>query len=563
MNTDNLDNLIDRALDGVADAREMRRLKTLLHNDREARSAYIEGCRIRQSVADVLEGAANAEQHVLAESSNNPRNWQRTIGLLSAIAAIVAIAAISWPTDRGDTEGGPTLHASDSENVEAASSLPAIATVNRAINCVWSDSSLATGLASKITAGQTIGLERGLMSLVFKNGVNVVLEGPAEFTVIDPLHGVLELGGIGVRVPDGFSGYVVDTPSARVTDLGTEFSVRVGDRGNTSLRVIEGEVSVSERKVNGQLKGGKPELLKKDAIWNSLAQLRVPEGPPSEADFPRVSLLEDPVADSTPALPVMDSRLLWLRADLAVKLGVVGHVIAWGDISSDEARNRHSAWQVEAQRRPEWISDGIGGQASIRFDGVNDFLATEPFRNGNQQTIVVVARLNQLKGKRVKSAIPAQQILNYNGPPHLVLEYRWPIQALRARAFGGYESEQQLAGLVKARPISKEETLAIVYVYDHKADYSAFYLNAELQGEKDAGIPISNSRPKVIGLHRRRWSGGLVGDVAEVIIYDRVMTRNEIAATFAYLEERYGPLQGELPEVSVAQLEQSAATAEP
>ena len=552
MKPEDIDILIDQHFDEVevteGSARDnFEQLKGLLTEDETARQQYVESCVIRQDLSDKYAFSETETYPAdtdtclvnLLDNPNEPdlgSRWKPSMSLLAVLAATLLIGFF--------IRSSPTLEA-PSENSLAAS--PAfidpdipdpIGTIERKINCVWTDEAWKVDPSGQIPAGHTISLERGFMSLHLKNGVRVALEAPVEFTVTDDLHGVLEYGGIGVRVPEGFSGYVVDTPTARVIDLGTEFSVKVGRHGRTDLHVIDGEVTVSQRDRSGELSDQEPALLTKDAVWNSVAGLRVPIGPPSNTDFPRISLLEDPTPLSVPDLDITDDLLLWLSADTAVKTDAQNRVIAWGDLSSLENNvDRHSAWQVDGKRRPKLILDGLAGKPAIRFDGYNDCLITEPLPNGDAQTIAVAMRFRQLIGKG--RYLPAQQIINYNGPPHLVLEYRWPSSALRGRAFGGYVSKPEQTGKVAARPIKAGETLFIVYTYDHINNVAELFLNGESQGTNVALLPVATKRPKVIGLHRRLTNGGLFGDIAELMIYDHALSQEETEKLNLYLQDRY------------------------
>ncbi|MEO1009629.1 MAG: FecR domain-containing protein, partial [Planctomycetota bacterium] len=108
------------------------------------------------------------------------------------------------------------------------------------------DETWSVDTESKLLAGQTVRLERGFMELRLLNGIVVVIEGPAEFTLTSTVKGVLEYGGLAVRVPPGEEGYVVDTPTARLTDLGTEFAVVVGSSGD-EVHVLDGQVRLEPR----------------------------------------------------------------------------------------------------------------------------------------------------------------------------------------------------------------------------------------------------------------------------------------------------------------------------
>lgn len=72
-----------------------------------------------------------------------------------------------------------------------------------------------------------------------------ILEGPAEFTMLDPKRARLNSGRIKMRVTEvSGHGFVIETPYGEVTDLGTEFGLDVSNKGKAGLVVFEGEVDL-------------------------------------------------------------------------------------------------------------------------------------------------------------------------------------------------------------------------------------------------------------------------------------------------------------------------------
>jgi hypothetical protein len=64
----------------------------------------------------------------------------------------------------------------------------------------------------------------------------VVIEGPADFKLVGPLRAQLTRGSIKVRVTEETGhGFTVETPYGKVTDLGTEFGLRVTDKGSAGV----------------------------------------------------------------------------------------------------------------------------------------------------------------------------------------------------------------------------------------------------------------------------------------------------------------------------------------
>ncbi|MCC7474825.1 MAG: FecR domain-containing protein [Pirellulales bacterium] len=92
-------------------------------------------------------------------------------------------------------------------------------------------------------------IESGLATLDLPNVGHLVLEGPAEMEMLDPMTARLKQGRIRVRVTEATGrGFVVEYPDGKVTDLGTEFGLEVplASSGNkkTSLVVFDGTVDL-------------------------------------------------------------------------------------------------------------------------------------------------------------------------------------------------------------------------------------------------------------------------------------------------------------------------------
>lgn len=99
-------------------------------------------------------------------------------------------------------------------------------------------------VGSPIEAYQEYAISEGQVQLVFANGAEVILTGPAVFESEGDEHLAVRLGSCSVFAPDGAEGFTVETPLSNVVDYGTRFSVNVSEAGNTDVQVIEGETDV-------------------------------------------------------------------------------------------------------------------------------------------------------------------------------------------------------------------------------------------------------------------------------------------------------------------------------
>ena len=154
--------------------------------------------------------------------------------------------------------------------LQMKSSQPAksIASILKTENCKWLNSSLPTNVGSELSAGE-LSLESGLATLKFSSGAEIVLEAPASIELIDAMHCRILDGTVLAKVPESAHGFVIDTPSARTIDHGTEFLVSYNPKSKQSLvEVLEGEVEVKPAELNDskRLLTGDTALINKSKI---------------------------------------------------------------------------------------------------------------------------------------------------------------------------------------------------------------------------------------------------------------------------------------------------------
>lgn len=120
----------------------------------------------------------------------------------------------------------------------------------------WGSQAPASGM--NLRAGPLV-LKSGRLSLMFASGVVLHVEGPAKLDLLTADRVLCHDGRVRLRVPKGAEGFCIETPGGAVTDLGTELGVSVGKDGNTQVAVFEGEAEASLR-IPGQ-EGVRTELL--------------------------------------------------------------------------------------------------------------------------------------------------------------------------------------------------------------------------------------------------------------------------------------------------------------
>jgi hypothetical protein len=121
------------------------------------------------------------------------------------------------------------------------------ATLTRSESVVWTGGKNgAVGVGDFLKQGRVLELSSGLAELKFPAGVSVLLEGPARFEITGPKSARLDHGRLVARVTEVRGrGFVVDGPSGRVVDLGTEFGVSVERSGEMEVHVLDGTVTAA------------------------------------------------------------------------------------------------------------------------------------------------------------------------------------------------------------------------------------------------------------------------------------------------------------------------------
>lgn len=197
---------------------------------------------------DVVEGG-QAER--IGRTYTGRLSSRRVFGLVAALAAAVLIAA-SWhfagPTGLGTPEEVVLQSGESSSALEQSVPQhylsPAIGQVGALSHDVaWAVGGLPADFFLEVSTGQRLKLLSGLAELEYYSGARVILHGPCEYEVTGPCSGRLTSGRVTGRVTD--CDFTLDTPSAHVVDLGTEFGASVDGAENTDVYVFKGKVRLA------------------------------------------------------------------------------------------------------------------------------------------------------------------------------------------------------------------------------------------------------------------------------------------------------------------------------
>jgi hypothetical protein len=158
---------------------------------------------------------------------------------------------------------------------------PFVGRITGMVDCQWSDPATEAFNGASVPLGRTYALSSGLMEITYDTGAKVILQGPCTYEVESAAGGFLSVGKLTARVENEvvssqlsvvseseirnqksetsnpqspipnpslptihYPLFTVKTPTATVTDLGTEFGVEVSKEGHTTSHVFQGVVEV-------------------------------------------------------------------------------------------------------------------------------------------------------------------------------------------------------------------------------------------------------------------------------------------------------------------------------
>ncbi|MFD0894990.1 FecR domain-containing protein [Luteolibacter ambystomatis] len=250
------EDIIARMIEGDASPEEIARLTDAARIDPALRARMAEATALHGMLGIVMEDEfsrerrlqnilkavkATEQDHFVEAVQDKVRegNRFRRIRRGIAIAAAVALCLTGWMFLAGKHR--------------------AVATVARVETVTWGKS-VEFDAGSHLKSGQHLSFDSGLVELQIGKRGKMIVEGPADLEFAAADKSILHRGRVVMRVTPAGHGYRMETPGGAVVDLGTEFAVSVGDKGDTETHVLEGEV---EAFPNG---GGKVLLTRDKAL---------------------------------------------------------------------------------------------------------------------------------------------------------------------------------------------------------------------------------------------------------------------------------------------------------
>ncbi|WP_425399014.1 LamG-like jellyroll fold domain-containing protein [Aeoliella sp.] len=553
--TPRMEEVVERMADEPLSTNELRRLEQLIVEDPSTRKAYVKMAWLcgdlawlfRDRAASLPSAAQRQEITPIPQARQRRSFYPLVSAVASAIAASLLLYLAGWLHFPGG-EAGPGTVASSEDSRRTSDALPTLAaTLTGLSDCRWAKGVPAPTYGEPLEEGRVLKLDSGIAKLTFESGAQLILQGPVEFVVESPMDCAMPFGKLSAVCPVQAHGFSVSTPTARVVDLGTEFGMEVDSEGDTEVHVFEGEVLTWPVDTDGNTTDEALSLVKDEAA-------RFKKGLAREQDFAEANRFVRDISahldkDSLPPLPA-DRRLqLWLAADVLVKRDGANRVVAWRDILVGDNQSDEDAWQHDEDSRPLWVDKAINDKPALRFDGMKSYLSTTPFLTTPKQTVFVVFQRHEAPLAKVEK----RQILNYNGPPFDLPKTMRAFRILqiddmdnpgkyRAYIYAGLEQQGVYAHLGEVRmkqAAENNDPVVLAYVYDPEKNHAELWTNGQSQGSSNAPTGESFTSRKIIGRHPLHGSC-FRGDIAELLIYNEALAKEDVAKVSTYLGGKYG-----------------------
>jgi hypothetical protein len=243
----------------------------------------------------------------------------------------------------------------------------------------------------QLQVNRQLQLEKGIAQITYFNGAVVLIEGPAFFTVDSPKSGFLSRGKLTARADTEQSRqFSIVTPDARFVDLGTEFGVKIDEKGRAAVAVFAGKVNAEAKLADGR--------------WTAPISLRKGEAVVCEGNkfTPQVAQRSNfPTLQPLPPLPPNLLYQSWLEA--SQELQKRSDIVAYFDFQRDDNNpnvliNRASTGAAfNGQiKKATWTKGRFEGKSALKFAAVDSGVLVNLPKKYEQMTLVTWVKISEL-----------------------------------------------------------------------------------------------------------------------------------------------------------------------
>lgn len=234
----------------------------------------------------------------------------------TAIAALLVVISFGW--------GGWLPKAAN----DASPAVPTVAVVARNTPALqWEAASAGPPVRGTSLPAGPVKIRKGSLSLLLSSGVELTVDGPAEFDLQSDMQVLLAAGHMHAVVPEGAEGFAIEAAGLRVVDLGTEFEVTMPADGRPLVAVSRGAVETSFTNSPTRMRIGEAERHRFDpttrtseplgTLSDAVAMKPATLGQPAPA--PRATTSRNPADHANPTT-TLESETLAIAAGTFISL---------------------------------------------------------------------------------------------------------------------------------------------------------------------------------------------------------------------------------------------------
>ena len=239
-------------------------------------------------------------------------------------------------------------------------------------------------------------------------------------------------------------------------------------------------------------------------------------------------------AEKLTKLSVKADLSLWLDATQRIEVDEDSRIISWGDASGSSLDGQQPIDAVQGERtvRPLYVADGLNGKPTLRFNGKNQYLklTATPLSDQSFTMVTVATDTSVNEGHR-------ELISNWNS---------------RGRSVNSLFLGSTRGGVIRLSDnfanggtlLNRGQPFILGAI--NAADSAVTFQN----GGKLAQAPPLTERvlagPWVIGTQGNINGEYWLGDISEILIYDRALSEPELRQIWGYLSHKYNiPLRAD------------------
>lgn len=235
-------------------------------------------------------------------------------------------------------------------------------------------------------------------------------------------------------------------------------------------------------------------------------------------------------------LPTTIGMTLWLDGNEQSSLGLLaaGEVQEWRDRRG--GANPVTLTVPTVAARPSWLSTGLHGRGVVHFDGDDDLRASGFSGFASSDYTIFMVFKPTLKASESLLRLTHIEFGTSFVVDRLYSGYAWRmIHRSPPGSTGGDEVLAQLTNPLSAKLLVTRRTTGstLKYMRLEANDGTA------LDGVEDLNGTLTNPNLSSL-LTLRVGDGSLTGDMAEIIIYNRLLSQNEVINVREYLAAKWG-----------------------